>query len=230
MSELTPPISITEIRPKMKLVGAVKKVQLAGAIVEAAGHLGLLHISQIRRKRVNNVADFLTEGQEVEVWVRSVDVEKERLQFTMIEPPALEWHAIEIGQVYTGKVIRIEKFGVFVDIGAERAGLVHISELSADYVKNAGDVVAKNDDVEVKVIGLDQAKNQIDLSIKALAQPKQPLPPPVESEDEEVGTAMAFAFQKAQSPKGSAKSDRQSRKKQRDTQEDIISRTLKYHQ
>ena len=69
--------SLGDIRPKMKLKGTVKQVQLAGAIIDVGIEEcdALLHISQIRRRRVNNVRDVLEEGQKVTVWVRSVDHE-----------------------------------------------------------------------------------------------------------------------------------------------------------
>jgi predicted RNA-binding protein with RPS1 domain len=70
--------------------------------------------------------------------------------------------------VLKGKVVELEKFGAFVDIGAERPGLVHISELTQGYVRNASDVVNVGDEVEVKVIDFNRRRRQIRLSMKAL--------------------------------------------------------------
>ncbi|MCC6906270.1 MAG: 30S ribosomal protein S1 [Anaerolineae bacterium] len=234
MSELTPNRPLTEISEKMELVGVVKKVHLGGAVIEVAGHEGLLHISQIRRKRVNNVSDFLKEGQVVHVWVRSVDAQSGRLQVTMIQPPAVDWNTLTVGQVYSGKVIRIEKYGVFVDIGAERPGLVHVSEIATEYVKNPEDVVSRDTVVEVKVINLDPEKNQIDLSMKALLAPReQEEVAPVVQEtiaEVELPTAMAVAFERARgkSPAAVARAAKSGRKKSTTT-DDIIRRTLEFH-
>jgi ribosomal protein S1 len=88
----------------------------------------------------------------------------------MIEPPLLDWNEIDKDMVVKGKVIRLEKFGVFVDIGAERPGLVHISELTHGYIKTPGEVVKEGDEVEVKVLGVNRRKKQIKLSMKALTK------------------------------------------------------------
>jgi small subunit ribosomal protein S1 len=80
----------------------------------------------------------------------------------------LEWRDIDKDMVVKGKVVEIENFGAFVDIGAERPGLMHISELSRGYVKTTTDVVNLGDEVEVKIIDFNRRKKQIKLSMKAL--------------------------------------------------------------
>jgi len=123
------------------------------------------------------------------------DTERGQVSVTMIKPAAVNWNEVQVGQVFQGKVIRIEKFGIFVDIGAERPGLVHISELSSDYVASANDVVEKGAEVEVKVINVNRKKNQIDLSMKALSVPVKM--EEVVGDEEKMPTAMELAFQKA---------------------------------
>jgi ribosomal protein S1 len=73
--------------------------------------------------------------------------------------------------VVKGKVARLETYGAFVEIGAERPGLVHVSEISHDYVKSPAEVLKEGDEVEAKILDVDRRKKQIRLSIKA-AQPK----------------------------------------------------------
>lgn len=236
MSEAIQITSLGDVEPKMKLKGTVKQIQLAGAIVDVGIEEcdALLHISQIRRRRVNNVRDVLEEGQKVTVWVRDVDRENARLDVTMIQPPDLAWSELEAGQTYTGTVVRIEKFGVFVDIGAERPGLVHISEMAHGYINKPEDVASKGQEVEVKVIGVNNAKKQIDLSMKATV----PEPASTTTVDdhqepaEELPTAMAVALQRAlaeseSQEEGNQKAQGKSGKK--DEQDDIIRRTLERH-
>lgn len=232
MSEEIQITSLGDIQPKMKLKGTVKQVQLAGAIVDVGIEEcdALLHISQIRRRRVNNVRDVLDEGQKVTVWVRSVDRENARLDVTMIEPPDLGWNEIQEGQVMNGKVVRIEKFGVFVDIGAERPGLVHISEMAHGYINKPEDVVSKGADVEVKVIGINRSKRQIDLSMKAVT-PEPQAEVREEERQEELPTAMQLALERAlaQSEENESSAGASQEQRKRSDQEDIIRRTLERH-
>jgi small subunit ribosomal protein S1 len=92
------------------------------------------------------------------------------IELTMIQPLGLEWGEIKKDMVVTGKVVRLEKFGVFVDIGAERPGLVHISEMTHDYIRTPGEIVKEGDEVEVKVLDVIKPKKQIKLSMKALQE------------------------------------------------------------
>jgi small subunit ribosomal protein S1 len=235
MGDTNTPLPLSEIEPKMEMKGTIRKIELAGAIVDIGAEKdALLHISHIKPGRVNNVRDFLTEDQKVTVWVRRVDTVNGRIDVTMIRPPDVDWDELAEGQVYHGKVVRIEKFGAFVDIGAERPGLVHISELSTGYVNKPEDVVAKSDTVEVVVIGVDRRKNQIDLSMKALGASKAAVDVREEKEEEQP-TAMALALQRALSrsdDNGGPDSDADgpaSESGRRSEQEDILRRTLEQH-
>lgn len=155
------------LEPKMKLSGKIIKTTLAGALVDIGQPIpGVLHISQLQKEPVNKVEDVVREGQVVDVWVKRV--RKDRIELTMIQPLALEWREIKPDMVVKGKVVRIESYGAFVDIGAERPGLVHVSELTRGYVKSPSEVVKEGDEVEAKVLEVDRRKRQIRLSMKAL--------------------------------------------------------------
>ncbi|HEY60959.1 MAG TPA: S1 RNA-binding domain-containing protein [Anaerolineae bacterium] len=162
-----------KLKRKMHLKGKVVKTSTAGAIVDiGVERPALLHVSQIilpSDKPIKRVSDFLKEGQELEVWVHNV--QKDRIEVTMKEPNALEWREIKKNMVVKGKIVKIENFGAFVDIGSELPGLIHISELTQDYVKATSDIVNIGDEVEVKIIDFNRRRKQIKLSMKAL-QPK----------------------------------------------------------
>jgi len=182
------PLTITrsdQLERKMRLTGKIIKTSKAGAIVDVGVEQpALLHISQIvvpSDEPIKRVEDALKIDQKIDVWVRNVRVD--RIEVTMREPLKLEWRDITKDMVLKGKVVEIEKFGAFVDIGAERPGLMHISEISRDYVRNTTDLVNVGDDVEVKVIDFNRRKKQIKLSMKAL-QP-EPEKVIVEKEPEE---------------------------------------------
>jgi len=163
------PGNIKDIKNKMYFRGRVVKTTLAGALVDIGMEIpGMVHISQLQKAPVKRVEDVIHEGDEVDVWVRRVSPKKGRIELTMIKPLGLEWGEIKKDMVVTGKVIRLEKFGVFVDIGAERPGLVHISEMTHDFIRTPGDVVKEGDEIEVKVLDVIKPKKQIKLSMKAL--------------------------------------------------------------
>lgn len=228
------PTSINDLKPKMALTGVVKKVELFGAFVDVGvGQDGLLHISQLSSERVRNVTDVVQEGQEVNVWVMNIDREKGRFSLTMLPPANLNWDEIQPGAVLTGKVERVERFGAFVNIGAERLGRIHVSELSSDYVRNPEDVVKVGDEVTVKVLKVDPQKRQIDLSIKALETPSAAVVEEAEKEDEHIPTAMELALRRAmQGTDLESELARQRSKKRKKgaavskQQEDILARTL----
>lgn len=155
------------LEPKTKLSGKILKTTLAGALVDIGQSVpGVIHISQLQQEAVNKVEDVVKEGQTVEVWVRRV--KKDRIELTMIEPLGYEWKEIVPDMIVKGKVVRIETYGAFVDFGAERPGLIHVSELTRGYVKTAGEVVKEGEEIEAKVLDVDRRKRQIRLSMKAL--------------------------------------------------------------
>jgi small subunit ribosomal protein S1 len=155
------------LEPKTKLSGKILKTTLAGALVDIGQSLpGVIHISQLQQEAVNKVEDVVKEGQTVDVWVRRV--KKDRIELTMIEPLGFEWKEIVPDMIVKGKVVRIETYGAFVDFGAERPGLIHVSELTRGYVKTASEIVKEGEEIEAKVLDVDRRKRQIRLSMKAL--------------------------------------------------------------
>jgi small subunit ribosomal protein S1 len=251
------PSNIKDIKNKMYFRGKVMKTTLAGALVDIGIDTpGMVHISQLQKAPVKRVEDVIHEGDEVDVWVRRVSPKKGRIELTMVKPLGLEWGEIKKDMVVTGKVIRLEKFGAFVDIGAERPGLVHISEMTHDYIRTPGDVVKEGDEVEVKVLDVIKQKKQIKLSMKALQEkpeetvkttvekidkreqhtrePVKEAEPKAEEKDVPVPTAMEMALREAMGRKGvdnvKELGEKRKRRKNTDTNQEletIYSRTLK---
>ena len=195
--ELKTPGTIEDLEPKMKVAGKVLKTSLAGAIVDVGvGVPGLIHISKIQKGSVTRVADVLKIGQEVEVWIQRADPENKKIELTMLEPVGMDWGEIKPEMELVGKITRIERYGVFVDIDAERPGLVHISEMAHGYVRTPNDIVKQGDEVSVKVLKVNRRKKQIKLSMKALEEsPREAVH--FEEDEDEIREATPTAFEAA---------------------------------
>ncbi len=242
-NEMATPSNLEEIQRKMHYTGKVVKTTLAGAIVDIGLDTpGVVHISQLTKESVNRVEDVVQVGQEVDVWVRRVQPQKGRLELTMIKPLDLEWREIKKDMVLKGKVTRMEKFGVFVEIGAERPGLVHVSELTHDYIHSPSDVVKEGDEVDVMVLGVNRQKKQIKLSMKALEEKpvkevkviqekSKEAAEPEKEKDEPVPTAMEMALREAMERVKTTEKVAETKEKRKaagqDELEKILSRTLK---
>jgi small subunit ribosomal protein S1 len=222
-------LRLADLKPKMRLDGKVAKISMAGALIDVGVEKpGLLHISQLRRGQVNRVEDVLQEGQELEVWVLRVDKSSERLELTLIPPVQVEWKDLQPGARFRGRVVRLEKFGAFVDIGADRPGLVHVSEMSSEYVRDPGEIVKPGDEVDVVILDVDRKKRQIRFSMKST----EAVSLAVEDEDDDapMPTAMEIAFHQAMQERASeARAAQEASKpaRERSTQEDILARTLR---
>lgn len=217
------PVSILDLNPGQYLVGKVKNTTDFGAFVDVGlPQDGLVHISELSRKKVDKVTDVVAVGQEIEVWVKKVDSMRGRISLTMVKPIKRRIREINENDELEGVVTRLESYGAFVDIDSERDGLVHISQISHDYIEKPEDGLTVGERVKVKVLKVNKKKRQIDLSIKALLEPpvkparaervSVPEPEPelvVEEretdEEESMPTAMAVAFSSLQ---GKGKTDR----------------------
>lgn len=231
---------ISDVKRKMHFSGTVMKTTLAGALVDIGLETpGVVHISQLQKEPVNKVEDVVQVGGSVDVWVRRVDKNKGRIELTMIEPLALEWREIKKDKVVKGKVQRIENFGVFVDIGAERPGLVHISEITHDYIRDPKEVINEGDEVDVKVLGVDRRRKKIKLSMKALEEKPEKVAKKAQKEDkkstekeEVIPTAMEMAWREAMD-RAQTQNDEEIKPKQKtipqdDEMDDLLSRTLEH--
>lgn len=238
-AENTTPKGLEDLERKDKFTGKVVKTTLAGAIVDIGMEVpGMVHISQLAEEPVNRVEDVVEVGQTVDVWVRRVFPKKQRLELTMVEPLGLEWREIKDGMVIKGTVTRLEKYGAFVEIGAERPGLVHISELAHGFIRTPGEAVSEGEEIEVKVLSVNRRRKQIKLSVKALLEEPEKQAraaaqeePQDEEDNKPVPTAMEMALREAmeRSQKTNAATPAKATKKSKSQNQEldqILNRTL----
>lgn len=234
------------------LQGTVKRITEFGAFVDiGVGRDGLVHISELSTTRVAKVSDLLKEGQQVTLWIKKLDRDRNRISLTMIEPGKRTIRDLQVGEVVEGTVTRILPYGAFIDIGVGRDALLHVREMAEGFVAKPEDVVKAGDTVEVRIIEIARRRNRIDVSMKGLRPEPEPAPrqaeeapasaPEKEEEPEfedrfadvEALTTMQLAFLKAQErsgvvlPTGKGKKQKRNQSRQkRAAQEDIITRTL----
>ncbi len=161
---------LTALAPGQKRKGVVSSIVNFGAFVDLGGVDGLVHVSELSWKHIEHPGEVVTVGQEVDVEVLEIDMDRERvslsLKATQEDPWAVYARTHAIGQIVPGKVTKLVPFGAFVRVYEGIEGLVHISELATRHVELPEQVVAPDDDVFVKIIDIDLERRRISLSIK----------------------------------------------------------------
>lgn len=175
-----------------KRSGVVKKIVKFGAFVDIGGVEGLIHLSDLSWERVNKVEDVVKEGDNVEVFIGTVDAEKERLSLILKdvtkEPWTVHGEDIKEGDVIEGKVVRLTSFGAFVELYKGIEGLVHISEITYDNIAKPSEVLEVNQKVKVKVLTFNKEDKKIALSIKEAIESNKEYLNYVDNEEE--GTSL----------------------------------------
>lgn len=224
-------LTLDDLKAGMEVRGKVKKIELFGAFVDIGAETdALLHISQLG-KPVRNVEDVVKSGEEITAYVLKVDKDAKRIALSLVKQPSVRWDAIKEGDELEGDVVRVENFGAFVDVGAERPGMVHVSEMADGYVKSPSDVVKVGDKVKVRVLKVDRKKRQIDLTMKAPEEKVEDIEDEDEDENEQL-TAFAAALRRAMARNDDDEVEtfvQRGKKKNRNNrqQDDIITRTLR---
>ena len=163
--------------------GKVARLTNFGAFVDIGGVDGLVHVSELSHEHVDSPEDVVSVGQEVDVKVKSVEKDAERISLSIKDTLPTPFESIK-GQfheddVIEGKVVRLANFGAFVEIAPGVQGLVHISEIAHEHIGTPGEKLEPGQQVNVKILGIDEENERISLSIKATL-PKEDV---VESDD-----------------------------------------------
>ena len=176
-----------------KRSGVVKKLVKYGAFVDIGGVEGLIHLSDLSWERVNRPEEVVKEGDKVEVFIGTVDKEKERLSLILKdvtkEPWAVHTDDIKEGDIIEGTVVRFMSFGAFIELFDGVEGLVHITEITDENIAKPSDALELNQKVKVKVLSVNKEERKIALSIKDAVETSKEYLEYVDNEEE--GTSLA---------------------------------------
>lgn len=164
-----------KLRPDLEWEGKITKLTPYGAFVELGGVEGLMHISEISRTRIGHPSEVLETGQAVRVKILKIEPDKEGRPRISLSMKAFEPEPWEIGlpfqegDVVPGKVARLMDFGAFVEVAPGIDGLVHLSEISYERIGHPNKVLKTGDEVNVRILKIDEQNRRISLSIKDAA-------------------------------------------------------------
>ncbi len=192
--------------PGTHVRGRVRGLTDFGAFVEIEkGIEGLVHVSDISRRRVKNPSEVLKKGQEVEAVILNIDLVNRKLSLSMRELEPDPWQQFfdthRAGDLVNGKIARFASFGAFVDLGGGVEGLCHISELSEERVEKPEDAAKVGQELHFRILKLDPGQKRIGLSARA-AKKEEEAPAYIVGEDSgriaSLGDIAGFGVEKAE--------------------------------
>lgn len=168
---------IEKLSPGDVVMGRVSGLRNFGAFVDLGGADGLVHISELAWHRVNHPREVLKVGQEIEVYVLSLDKEEQRIALSrkrmLPNPWSLAEDKYDVNQLVEGKITRIVAYGAFVEIEPGIEGLLHISQLSRGNVEDPHELINEGETHLLRIISLDADKQRIGLSLKSVTATEQ---------------------------------------------------------
>jgi small subunit ribosomal protein S1 len=182
--------------PGVTIKGKVRNLTNYGAFIEIdEGIDGLLHISDMSwSKKVAHPSEIIKKGEMIEVKILSVDKDKKRVSLGIKQLSDDPWkkeipEKYHVGDIVKGKVTKMTDFGAFIDLSNGLEGLLHISEVSKEKIKNLESVISIGQDLNVKIVKIEPEARKIGLSLKGVEG--APVPPPQEDKVKEAPAAAA---------------------------------------
>ncbi|MDD6247180.1 MAG: bifunctional 4-hydroxy-3-methylbut-2-enyl diphosphate reductase/30S ribosomal protein S1 [Firmicutes bacterium] len=162
--------------------GTVKSMTSYGVFVDIGGVDGMVHISELSWSRIKTPAEVVSVGDTLDVYVISFDAEKKKISLGVKDRSLDPWQQFmdtyKVGDVASVKIVKLMTFGAFAEVVPGVDGLIHISQIADRRIAKPEDVLSEGQEVEAKIIDIDQEHKRISLSIRALIAPAN------ESEDE----------------------------------------------
>jgi small subunit ribosomal protein S1 len=165
---------LENLKPGERRHGVVSSVVNFGAFVDLGGMDGLIHVSELSWKHVDHPSSVVSVGDEVDVEVLDVDLDKERISLSLKATQTDPWQEFanthQVGELVYGRITKLVPFGAFVQVGDGIEGLVHISEMAGHHVEAPEQVATPGEELWVKIIDVDLQRRRISLSIKQAAE------------------------------------------------------------
>ncbi len=159
-----------KLEPGQEVEGKISNIVDFGAFVDLEGIDGLIHISELSWSHVNHPSEVLTIGDTVRVKVLDIDRDRQRISLGLKQTQEDPWQKVlneyKVDDTVEGKVTKIVAFGAFVQILPGVEGLVHISELAQHHVESPAEVVRPGDELQVKILEVDDTRRRLSLSVK----------------------------------------------------------------
>ena len=177
-----------------RIKGVVKSITTYGAFVDIGGVDGLVHISELSWSRIKHPSEVLTEGQEIEVYVKDLDPEKRKISLGYKKAEDNPWAIFQKnyaeGDTIKVTIVSMTAYGAFARIIPGVDGLIHISQIANRRIEKPQDELTIGQEVEVKITNIDLEKKRVSLSIRALLpEEEKPAKEEESTEDEVVATA-----------------------------------------
>ena len=164
-----------EIEVGKQYHGTVKSLTSYGAFVDIGGVDGMVHVSELSWNRIKNPAEVVKVGDEIDVYVIALDPEKKKISLGYKTEATNPWtifnNEYKVGDVVTVKIVKLMTFGAFAEIIPGVDGLIHISQIADRRIGKPEDVLSEGQEVDAKIIDIDQEHKRISLSIRALLAP-----------------------------------------------------------
>ena len=165
----------SEIEVGKQYHGTVKSLTSYGAFVDIGGVDGMVHVSELSWNRIKNPAEVVKVGDEIDVYVIALDPEKKKISLGYKTEATNPWtifnNEYKVGDVVTVKIVKLMTFGAFAEIIPGVDGLIHISQIADRRIGKPEDVLSEGQEVDAKIIDIDQEHKRISLSIRALLAP-----------------------------------------------------------
>jgi len=151
--------------------GTVKNIADFGAFIDLGGIDGLLHVTDMSWGRVNHQSELVRVGDEVEVKILNIDMDKEKIALGLKQKESSPWEEVEqrypMGARVHGEVVSLVPYGAFVRLEDGVEGLVHVSEMSwTKRINHPSEVLTPGEEVDVVVLDIDTSKHEISLGVK----------------------------------------------------------------